>query len=52
VKGAHGLITSVLMGLVILHVGGVILAGLRHHENLARAMITGEKKAPGPDDVA
>ncbi len=52
VKGAHELITSVLMGLVILHVGGVILAGLRHRENLARAMITGEKKAPGPDDVA
>ena len=52
IRGAHSLITSVLMGLVILHVGGVILAGMRHRENLARAMITGKKKAPGPDDVA
>jgi len=52
VRGAHSLMTSILMGLVILHVGGVILSGLRHGENLARAMITGEKKAPGPDDVA
>jgi len=50
-RGAHGLITSLLMTLVIVHIAGVFLAGWRHKENLAKAMVTGEKRAPSGDDV-
>jgi len=47
----HGLLASLMVWLIAAHVGGVVLASWRHHENLPRAMITGEKPAPGPDDI-
>ena len=33
-------------------VGGVALASFRHHEHPALAMVTGNKRATEPDDIA
>jgi len=48
----HGLSAHAALFLVIVHLGGVALASLRHRENLVSAMIFGKKRAPGECDVA
>ena len=40
-----------LLGLIALHVGSVIFTSLRQRENLVRAMLDGEKRAPQGDDA-
>lgn len=47
----HDLVAHGLLLLVGVHVGGVVLASLKHRENLVVAMLTGNKAAPGPADV-
>jgi len=48
----HSLIAHGVALLVVAHLAGVVVASLRHRENLVRAMIVGRKRAPAADDVA
>ncbi len=51
-QGFHSLCAYGTVGLVLLHIGGVVLASVRHKENLVVAMITGEKREATGNDVA
>lgn len=52
VEDTHKILGNGILVLIGLHVAGVVLASMRHGENLVRAMINGRKRAPAPQDVA
>lgn len=45
VEDLHEGLVYVTLGLIALHVAGVVFASIEHGENLVRAMITGRKRA-------
>jgi cytochrome b len=52
VEETHEALVYATLGLIALHVGGVVLASIEHRENLVRSMLTGRKRAAAPGDVA
>lgn len=47
VEELHELVSYTMLGVVGLHVAGVLMSSVMHRENLVRAMITGFKRVPG-----
>ena len=51
VETVHSAFANLMLGLVVLHVCGVVISSLSHKENLVRSMVTGLKRAPSGSDV-
>ncbi|MGJ8587421.1 MAG: cytochrome b/b6 domain-containing protein [Yoonia sp.] len=52
VEEVHEVLANLMLLLIAVHVGGVVLTSFRHNENLARSMVTGDKRAPEPGDIS
>lgn len=45
IETIHEILSDLMIGLITIHVSGVLIESLLHRENLIRAMITGDKRA-------
>jgi cytochrome b len=52
VERVHRGLAWAMLGLVVVHLAGVIFTSLRHRENLAASMCDGDKRAPSGNDIA
>jgi len=52
VEETHEAVANLMLGMVAIHVVGVLYASYAHQENLVRAMLTGEKRAAGAEDIS
>jgi cytochrome b len=43
----HGVATNVMLGVILLHLIGVLMSSILNRENLVRSMFTGFKRVPG-----
>ena len=50
-QALHSLCAQLVLLMIALHLAGVALASIRHHENLVGAMFSGMKRSPQGDDV-
>ncbi len=50
-RAAHDFFTTLSLVLIFLHLAGVFWASFAHHENLAKSMLTGRKRAGGTETV-
>lgn len=51
IEEAHEVLASTMLGVVLLHVAGVIIGSLAHHENLVRAMFNGLKQGDADEAI-
>jgi cytochrome b len=47
----HGVATNVMLGVILLHLIGVLVSSILHRENLVRAMLTGFKSAGSGEGI-
>jgi cytochrome b len=47
----HGLATNVMLGVILLHLIGVLISSILHRENLVRSMFTGSKTGESDEGI-
>lgn len=52
VVDVHAALGNILLGLVVVHLLGVIVGSIKHRENIVRAMFTGYKNAAAGEGIA